>query len=90
MLIEFDSAKREQTLIDRDLDFADAPKLFSGKHFTLADDRADYGEQRYISVGKLADRIVVLIWTPRGEVRRIISMRYANEREKTRYAQHLD
>ncbi|MBZ0094829.1 MAG: BrnT family toxin [Sulfuricella sp.] len=90
MLIEFDSAKREQTLIDRGLDFADAPKLFSGKHFTLADDRADYGEQRYISVGKLVDRIVVLIWTPRGEVRRIISMRYANEREKTRYAQHLD
>lgn len=90
MLIEFDSAKREQTLIDRGLDFADAPKLFSGKHFTLADDRADYGEQRYISVGKLVGRIVVLIWTPRGEVRRIISMRYANEREKTRYAQHLD
>lgn len=90
MLIEFDSAKREQTLIDRGLDFADAPKIFSGRHFTLADDRADYGEQRYISVGKLVDRIVVLIWTPRGEVRRIISMRYANEREKTRYAQHLD
>lgn len=90
MLIEFDSAKREQTLIDRGLDFADAPKIFSGKHFSLADDRADYGEQRFISVGKLADRIVVLIWTPRGEVRRIISMRYANEREKIRYAQHLD
>lgn len=90
MLIEFDSAKREQTLIDRGLDFADAPKIFSGKHFSLADDRADYGEQRFISVGKLADRIVVLIWTPRGEVRRIISMRYANEREKPRYAQHLD
>lgn len=90
MLIEFDSAKREQTLIDRGLDFADAPKIFSGKHFTLADDRADYGEQRFISVGKLVDRIVVLIWTPRGEVRRIISMRYANEREKIRYAQHLD
>ncbi|MDP2155325.1 MAG: BrnT family toxin, partial [Sulfuricella sp.] len=89
MLIEFDSAKREQTLIDRGLDFADAPKIFSGKHFTLADDRADYGEQRFISVGKLVDRIVVLIWTPRGEVRRIISMRYANEREKIRYAQHL-
>ena len=90
MLIEFDSAKREQTLIDRGLDFADAPQIFPGKHFSLADDRADYGEQRFISVGKLADRIVVLIWTLRGEVRRIISMRYANEREKTRYAQRLD
>ena len=90
MLIEFDSAKREKTLIARGLDFADAPRIFSGKHFTLADERFDYGEERFVSVGTLADRVVVLTWTPRGEVRRIISMRYANEREKARYAQHLD
>jgi len=90
MLVEFDSAKREKTLIDRELDFADAPRIFAGKHFTLADERVDYGEERFVSVGKLVDRVVVLTWTPRGEVRRIISMRYANEREKIRYAQHLD
>jgi uncharacterized DUF497 family protein len=29
-------------------------------------------------------------WTPRGEVRRIISMRKANDREKSFYAQYLD
>jgi uncharacterized DUF497 family protein len=34
--------------------------------------------------------LVVVIWTPRGEVRRIISMRKANEREKSFYAQYLD
>ncbi len=34
--------------------------------------------------------LVVMVWTPHGEVRRIISMRKANEREKTFYAQHLD
>jgi hypothetical protein len=34
-------------------------------------------------------RQVVVTWTPRGEVRRIISMRKANEREKARDAQHL-
>ena len=90
MLIEFDSAKREKTLLDRGLDFADAPRIFAGQHFTLADDRVDYGEERFVSVGRLVDRVVVLTWTPRGEVRRIISMRYANEREKARYTQYLD
>lgn len=89
MLIEFDSAKREKTKGARGLDFAEAPRIFAGKHFTLEDERVDYGETRFVSVGMLADRVVVLTWTPRGEVRRIISMRYANEREKNRYAQHL-
>ncbi len=34
--------------------------------------------------------MIVLVWTPRGEVRRIISMRKANDREKALYAQYLD
>ena len=29
--------------------------------------------------------MVVLVWTPRGEVRRIISMRKANDREQNRF-----
>ncbi len=33
-------------------------------------------------MGKLAGRMVVMVWTPRGEARRMISMRKANEREK--------
>jgi uncharacterized DUF497 family protein len=33
---------------------------------------------------------VVIVWTPRGEVRRIISMRKANEREKNFYARYMD
>jgi uncharacterized DUF497 family protein len=34
--------------------------------------------------------MIVMVWTPRGEVRRIISMRKANDREKTLYASYLD
>ena len=82
MQIEFDSDKRAQTLRERGLDFADADHVFRGHHFTLEDVREDYSEQRYLTVGKLAGRMVVMVWTPRGEARRIISMRKANEREK--------
>jgi uncharacterized DUF497 family protein len=36
-------------------------------------------------VGFLDGRMVVVAWTPRGEARRIISMRKANEREQERF-----
>ena len=89
MQIEFDSTKRDKTLAERGLDFVRAEEVFSGLHFTGQDTRQDYDEDRFITVGLLDARLVVLIWTPRGEVRRIISMRKANDREKAFYARHL-
>ncbi len=73
---------------ERSLDFAQAAQVFAGKHLTLEDTREDYDEQRFQTAGWLEDRIVILIWTPRGKARRIISMRKANEREvnKIRHA----
>ena len=90
MEIDFDPEKRTRTLAERGLDFSRAVEVFAGHHFTAEDTRGGYSEPRFITVGKLDDRMVVMVWTPRGEVRRIISMRKANEREQTRYAGHLD
>jgi len=89
MIIEFDIVKREKTLLERGLDFADSDKVFAGLHFSALDDRVDYGEERFFSVGQLNDRMVVIVWTPRDDARRIISMRYANDREISRYKKHL-
>lgn len=75
---------------ERGLDFARAGEVFAGVHFTGQDDRIDYAEDRFITVGVLDERLVVLVWTPRGEARSIICMRKANEREKTYYARYLD
>jgi uncharacterized DUF497 family protein len=85
MQIKFDAAKQAKTRAERGLDFADAAQVFAGVNMTISDDRADYGEQRFITVGLLGDRGVVLVWTTRGAARRIISMRYANEREIAKY-----
>ncbi len=90
MLIEWDESKRGATLAARGLDFARAGEVFAGRHFTARDVRADYREERLITVGLLDARMVVLVWTPRGAARRIISMRKANEREQARYGQRLD
>jgi hypothetical protein len=88
--IEFDPDKREQTLRARGLDFAQAGEIFDGQHFSQPDTRADYGEERHITVGTLQGRLVVVVWTQRGEARRIISMRKANEREQARFQTHLE
>ena len=82
MRIVFDPAKRALTLEKRGLDFALAGQVFGERHMTRMDDRRDYGEPRFISIGSLGREVVVLVWTPRGEARRIISMRRANAREK--------
>ncbi|MDD2893510.1 MAG: BrnT family toxin [Halothiobacillaceae bacterium] len=90
MEIGFDPIKRDKTMAERGLDFARAGEVFAGCHFTGEDVREDYSEPRLITVGQLDERMVVVVWTPRGEVRRIISMRKANEREQQRYAHRLD
>jgi uncharacterized DUF497 family protein len=90
MNFEFDPVKRDRTLHERNLDFAMAAEVFAGIHFTGQDTRENYEEDRFITVGSLDARLVVLVWTPRGEVRRIISMRKANDREKALYASYLE
>lgn len=51
----------------------------------LEDDRQDYGEARYIAFGLIGDRLHVLVYTPRGQTTRIISLRRANDREESAY-----
>ena len=71
------------------MDFADAPLVMSGQQLTMLDTRVDYGEARFITVGFIENIMVMVVWTPRGEARRIISMRKCNEREQARYQQRF-
>lgn len=87
--IEFDAGNRDKTFEERGLDFARAGEVFEGRHFTGQDTRQDYTEDRFITVGLLDARVVVLVWPPRGEARRIISMRKANDREKALHDRFL-
>lgn len=89
-MIEFDESKRIKTLWQRDLDFRDAEQVFENLHFTAEDLRQNYGETRYITMGWLDARLVVLVWTWRGCSRRIISMRKANERECQKFREYLE
>jgi uncharacterized protein len=51
MMIEWDVVKNRRNLVKHGLDFADAEKVFGGSCVTFLDNRFDYGEERFVSLG---------------------------------------
>jgi len=85
MRFEWDDEKRLANVEKHGVDFNDAPKLFTGLFLILEDVRQDYGEQRFIAFGHVDKRLMVIAFTKRIGVVRIISMRKANEREQKKF-----
>jgi len=90
-MFEWNEAKRERTLADRGLDFADARPLFDGRP-VVSFPAATQTEARTLTIGRLEDgRFYTVVWTWRGEAQRIISFRRARDDEERRHAeQHGD
>jgi uncharacterized DUF497 family protein len=88
--IEFDSAKSAKNAITRGLPFELVVMLDWGAAHTVVDDRRDYGETRFITYASLAGRLHVVCYVKRGDGRRIISFRKANDREIAKYAKAID
>jgi|WetSurSiteA1Bulk_404760.scaffolds.fasta_scaffold124110_3 uncharacterized protein len=89
MLVEWDEEKCRANLEKHGLSFDDAWQVLAGDTITIPDERYDYGEDRLITLGKLAGRVVVVAHVSRGENTRIISMRKANAREQEIYQKRL-
>ena len=89
MKYEWDEAKNRSNLAKHGLSFEDAARVFSGPCVTFEDDRFEYGEERLITLGLLAGRLVVMAHAPRDEGTRIISMRKGNRREQKIYQKRL-
>ncbi len=85
MRYEWDPQKSKHNFAKHGLDFADAEAVFAGPCVTFVDDRFDYGEERLITLGLLAERVVIVAHTARADATRIISMRKANRREQKIY-----
>lgn len=85
MRFTWDEVKRKTNLVKHGLDFADAKIVFSGATFTFEDDRFDYKEQRFITIGMLHDNVVVIAHAERNDGVRIISMRKATKNEQKIY-----
>ena len=87
MGFEWDARKNAANLAKHGIDFEDAIAVFDGPTLERIDTRRDYGEIRIAVIGAANNRVLYLAYTPRGENRRIISARKANEQECESYRQ---
>jgi uncharacterized DUF497 family protein len=81
MQFTWDEQKRQANLKKHGLDFVKAPLLFAGATFTISDNRFDYGEERFITIGLLDASVIVIAHTETNSHIRIISMRKGTNHE---------
>ena len=87
MRFERDEAKNKENIRKHGIDFADAQEGFQGPLLVEVDTRQEYGEDRWIGIGSLQKRklVVVIVFTEREpEAIRVISLRKAKKHEKER------
>lgn len=84
----WDRRKNKVNIEKHGLDFTDAYKVFESPMLVGADDREDYGEDRWIGIGLMDSRVVVIVFTELDKnTIRIISFRKATTYERKRYEQ---
>lgn len=89
MKIAFDPRKDRLNFKKHGLSLADAVSIFDDFRIDDEDDREDYGETRYVTLGRIGRKIVVCVWAPRGDIARIISLRKAEKDEREIYNLYL-
>ena len=82
MPFEWDQAKNASNRAKHGIDFRDATALFDAPRLERVDDRRDYGETRWITIGTLGRRVLVVVYARRAAVIRIISVRRASSHER--------
>jgi uncharacterized DUF497 family protein len=88
----WDASKSERNLAERGFDFAFATLIFDGPTLERLDTRRDYGEPRAVAIGAADGVLVTVVYTDRpapeggAPVRRLISARLSNRRERQVYA----
>ena len=85
MRFEWDERKDAGNLAKHGVSFAEAVAVFDGPILRSRDDRRNYGENRFVACGSAAGRILIVVYTVRGERIRIISARRAKRREREAY-----
>lgn len=84
---EWDARKNKANVAKHDLSFEDARRAFSGPMLSRIDKRRDYGEERWVGLGRIKGVVVVIAYTMRSDKTRLISARKASRNETKTYEQ---
>ena len=86
MEFEWEDYKADENLQKHGIDFLDATCIFLDPHrLDVEDDREDYGERRFKTIGRVQDRVIVVVYTYAEQHTRIISARKAEPYERRKY-----
>ncbi len=89
MRFTWSDAKRKLNIEQHGFDFVDAPRVFAGPTYTYEDDRFDYSEQRFVTLGILDEFVVSIVHTETSRVIRIISLRKATKYEQAIFFKNI-
>jgi uncharacterized DUF497 family protein len=84
MEFEWAEAKRSSTLDARDIDFLDMCQLFDGRPVYIQASMRG-AEERWVTIGRIQNKLYAVVWTVREKRVRIISARRARYGEERRY-----
>ena len=79
---EWDEDKATENLAKHGVSFLTAAEIFANEIIERIDDREDYGELRFIALGRVETDIYRVAYTWRGEVIRIITAQKASKHER--------
>ena len=85
MIFEWDAAKSARNTRERGLPFEIGVAIFDHPTIEIPDTRYNYGEARIRAIGIVRGIVLVCVYNDRGEIRRIISLRMANRKERNAY-----
>lgn len=88
MKIAFDPAKDAANLAKHGVSLSLAEQLDWETALTWKDERKDYGEDRMLALVLMDSRLYSVAFVDRRSIRRIISLRKANQREVKRYVEN--
>ena len=90
MKFEWDEGKNQTNLIKHGFDFTDAYRIFNLPMVVELDERENYREDRFVAIGLLDGRVVVIVYTePDDQTIRIIYLRKALSLEQKHYEQYI-
>jgi uncharacterized protein len=88
---EWDEVKRQSNLKNHGVDFEEAKPVFEDINaLEILDARFPYGEERWLTIGQSAGRLLAVVYAERNGVHRIISVRLADKQEVNAYAAQSD
>lgn len=90
MDFEWDEDKDQANVRKHGISFRIAKRIFDGSVLTWLDERRNYGEDRYISIGQVAPAVLVVVAHTNREGRiRLISARPASRKERQAYHEQI-